>query len=350
MTTRLSNRAHNGVALRFNSGVSDDDDGDRVVGGRVVAVTGVGQDLREARRIAYARMGAIEFAGMQVRRDIAWRAPGASLASYADAGVDINEGTRAVAEMKAAVESTHDVGSGRGGCCMGSAALVVSSRPAAITEHDDPVLVASTDGGRHESGTCCATRPACAGWGADIVNHCIGDVLVQNARPLFFLDYIAASVLDADMVCCHREGHGRGLSCSKLRRAGWRDRRDAGRLPTRGVRHRRNSRGSGGAIGAAPPAGCLRRRRTDRCRLVGPTHQWVLIASARSSSGRRWTSRWRAWTDRWGDALLEPHRNYLDPLRSALESGKVKAACADYRRWSAGESATGAPRRRWRPR
>src|SRR5690606_32703065 len=36
--------------------------------------------------------------------------------------------------------------------------------------------------------------------GHDIVNHCIGDVLVQAARPLFFLDYIAASSLDADLV------------------------------------------------------------------------------------------------------------------------------------------------------
>ena len=38
------------------------------------------------------------------------------------------------------------------------------------------------------------------GVGADIVNHCIDDVLVQSARPLFFLDYIAASELDADLV------------------------------------------------------------------------------------------------------------------------------------------------------
>ena len=38
------------------------------------------------------------------------------------------------------------------------------------------------------------------GTGIDIVNHCINDVLVQGARPLFFLDYIASSKINAEMV------------------------------------------------------------------------------------------------------------------------------------------------------
>jgi phosphoribosylformylglycinamidine cyclo-ligase len=70
---------------------------------------------------------------------------------------------------------------------------------AAITALADPVLVASTDG----VGTkveLAARLGMVRGVGTDIVNHCIDDVLVQSARPLFFLDYIAASVLDADMV------------------------------------------------------------------------------------------------------------------------------------------------------
>ena len=131
---------------------------------------------------------------MQVRRDIGWRAPGAALTSYAAAGVDIDEGNRAVARMKAAVERTHGAEVVRG---VGSFGGVFSAK--AIAAMDDPVLVASTDG----VGTkveLAARLGRVRGVGDDIVNHCIDDVLVQAARPLFFLDYIAASTLDADLV------------------------------------------------------------------------------------------------------------------------------------------------------
>ena len=56
-------------------------DGRRAVtGGRVLAVTGLGGDLAAARAAAYEAMASIRFDGMQVRRDIGWRAPGATLA------------------------------------------------------------------------------------------------------------------------------------------------------------------------------------------------------------------------------------------------------------------------------
>jgi phosphoribosylaminoimidazole synthetase len=60
-----------------------------------------------------------------------------------------------------------------------------------------PVLVASTDG----VGTkvkLAASSGRCRGIGYDIVNHCINDILVQGARPLFFMDYFATSKLDSD--------------------------------------------------------------------------------------------------------------------------------------------------------
>ena len=166
----------------------------KTTGGRVLAVTGVGPDLAAARSAAYRGMDGVRFSNMQVRRDIGWRAPGALLTSYASTGVDIDEGNRAVSKMKGAVERTLGPDVLRG---VGSFGGVISAKR--LVQMDDPVLVASTDG----VGTkveLAARLGKVKGVGMDIVNHCIDDVLVQSARPMFFLDYIAASKLDADLV------------------------------------------------------------------------------------------------------------------------------------------------------
>ena len=237
-------------------------------------------------------------------------------------GVDINEGTRAVAEMKAAVESTHDVGSGRGVLHgVGSFGGVFSA--AAITEHDDPVLVASTDG----VGTkveLAARLGRVRGVGADIVNHCIGDVLVQNARPLFFLDYIAASVLDADMVADIVKGMAEACRAANCAVLGG----ETAEMP--GVYQPGAFDIAGTLVGVAERSALL--PRPDVCAddvLIG------VASSGPHTNGYSLLRKVFEWApmdislagmDRpLGDALLEPHRNYLDPLRSALESGKVKA-------------------------
>ncbi len=114
--------------------------------------------------------------------------------TYRDAGVDIAAGTRAVELMKDAVRSTYGpevlLGIGAFGGLFDAAALKGMAAP---------VLVASTDG----VGTKIKIASALGRFdtiGHDIVNHCINDILVQGARPLFFLDYIAAGRLDPVMV------------------------------------------------------------------------------------------------------------------------------------------------------
>ena len=162
--------------------------------GRVVTVVGVGPNLASARENSYARIERISFDGSYYRRDIAWRAPGNDLKSYSAAGVNIDEGNRAVELLKKSVASTSSANVLRGIGAFGGA-LDVSF----LKEYDQPVLVASTDG----VGTkveLAARVGRVHGTGMDIVNHCINDVLVQGARPLFFLDYIASSKISAEMV------------------------------------------------------------------------------------------------------------------------------------------------------
>ena len=114
--------------------------------------------------------------------------------AYAQAGVDIEAGNRSVELMKSAVQATHGMEVLAG---VGSFGGLFSA--AALKEMERPVLVASTDG----VGTkvmLAAQSGRYAGIGKDIVNHCLDDILVQGARPLFFLDYFASSKLNPEMV------------------------------------------------------------------------------------------------------------------------------------------------------
>jgi phosphoribosylformylglycinamidine cyclo-ligase len=114
--------------------------------------------------------------------------------TYRDAGVDIEAGTRAVELMKQAVQATYgpEVLAGIG--AFGGLFDV-----SALKAMPSPVLVASTDGvGTKTKIAAALNRFDTIGF--DIVNHCVNDILVQGARPLFFLDYIAASRLRPERV------------------------------------------------------------------------------------------------------------------------------------------------------
>jgi phosphoribosylformylglycinamidine cyclo-ligase len=111
---------------------------------------------------------------------------------YADAGVDIERSDAVKRRIRAVVESTFTAGArgafgGFGG---------MFRMPA---EANRPVLVASADGvGTKLRVAIDADRHDTVGH--DLVNHCVNDILVQGAVPLFFLDYFAAGTLVPEVV------------------------------------------------------------------------------------------------------------------------------------------------------
>ena len=168
-------------------------------GGRVLNVTGIGETLSQALSSTYKVIHSIHFEGMQYRRDIAHRAlevsnhapaPLAEQSAYAASGVSIDAGNRAVDLMREAVRSTYTPA-----VLSGVGAFGGLFDAGALRAMESPVLVASTDG----VGTKVRIASAVQRYeslGEDIVHHCVNDILVQGARPLFFLDYFATARLD----------------------------------------------------------------------------------------------------------------------------------------------------------
>src|SRR3954466_10474744 len=122
--------------------------------------------------------------------------------SYADAGVSIDNANRAVAKIREYARSTFnertltEIGS-FGGMFAG-----------AFPQMAEPILVASADGVGTKLKIAFETGIHNT-VGADLVNHCVNDILVQGARPLFFLDYFATGKLEPDITASVVEGMAR---------------------------------------------------------------------------------------------------------------------------------------------
>lgn len=123
--------------------------------------------------------------------------------SYRRAGVDIDAGNEVVRRIRALAAKTYTPGVLSGVGAFGGLFALEAPGP-------DPVLVASADGvgtklkvaflaGVHDT------------IGTDLVNHCVNDVLVQGARPLFFLDYLATGRLEPDVA--EQIVHGIAAAC-----------------------------------------------------------------------------------------------------------------------------------------
>jgi phosphoribosylformylglycinamidine cyclo-ligase len=194
---------------------------------------------------------------------------------YRDAGVDIDAGNDAVRRIKALARQTYTPGVLSGVGAFGGLFALDPSVP-------DPVLVASADGvgtklkvaflaGRHDT------------IGIDLVNHCVNDVLVQGARPLFFLDYLATPRLAPSVA----EEIVRGIAAAC----------------------RENGCALLGGETAEMPGFYADGEYDLAGFIVG------LVARSRIVDGRDIQA---------GDALLRPHRSYLRAVTPALERGWIK--------------------------
>jgi phosphoribosylformylglycinamidine cyclo-ligase len=124
---------------------------------------------------------------------------------YRDAGVNIDEADRAVSSIKKFARGTFTPGVLTEIGSFGAMYQLAGFRR--------PVLVSSADGvgtklkvafvtGRHDT------------VGEDLVNHCVNDIAVQGAVPLFFLDYFAVGKLNAEVAASVVSGIARGCKAN----------------------------------------------------------------------------------------------------------------------------------------
>jgi phosphoribosylformylglycinamidine cyclo-ligase len=229
------------------------------------------------------------------------------MADYRSAGVDLEEARRAVdlIARAAATTLTPAVLGGVGG--FGSLFRFD------VTTHPDPVLVASTDGVGTKLKLAIALRRFDS-IGIDLVHHCINDIAVQGADPLFFLDYLAVGTLHAEVAAEIVTGIANACSASGVALVGG----ETAELPDLyhgedfdlagfivGVVARTDvidgsTAQAGDALLGLPSSG-LHTNGYSLARRVFGESDW-----RRSAPGLERTI---------GEELLEPHRSYLDEIR-----------------------------------
>ncbi|MEZ5308235.1 MAG: phosphoribosylformylglycinamidine cyclo-ligase [Pyrinomonadaceae bacterium] len=108
--------------------------------------------------------------------------------SYSDAGVSIDTANKTVGNISSLAKATFN---SRTLTDIGSFGGMFDAR---FPEMSEPVLVSSADGVGTKLKIAFLSNTHNT-IGRDLVNHCVGDILVQGARPLFFMDYFATGVL-----------------------------------------------------------------------------------------------------------------------------------------------------------
>jgi phosphoribosylformylglycinamidine cyclo-ligase len=240
-------------------------------------------------------------------------------ASYKASGVDIDAGNETVRRIKTLARSTFTPGVLSE---IGSFGGLFSMAPGGWA---DPVLVASADGvGTKLKVAFLADRHDTIG--QDLVNHCVNDILVQGATPLFFLDYLATGRLSPDVA--EQIVRGLAIAC-----------RDNGCALLGGETAEMPGFYADGEYDVAGfIVGAVERARLVDGRSLVPgdvllglpsvglhTNGYSLarqIAFARL--GLRVDSHVADLGETVGQALLRPHVSYLKPMRPLLDAGVVK--------------------------
>ncbi len=239
--------------------------------------------------------------------------------TYSDAGVDIDAATRATDKIKELARRTFnertlsEIGS-FGGMFDG-----------AFPSLAQPVLVASADGVGTKLKIAFATGINNT-VGRDLVNHCVNDILVQGARPLFFLDYIATGKLSPETVAGIVEGVANGC-------------RENGCVLLGGETAEMPGFYSDGEYDIAGfIVGVVDREKIIDGKRIQPGDVLLALPSVglhtngyslarklfMEVAGYDVNTRLDAIEMTIGEALLQPHLSYLRPLEGLLDDGKIK--------------------------
>ena len=248
-------------------------------------------------------------------------AGGPAALSYRAAGVDLDAAERTKSRLKDLVAATRDRNTLSELGSFGGLYAVPSGLRA-------PVLVSSTDGvGTKLKVAILADRHDTVG--RDLVNHCVNDILVQGARPLFFLDYLAVGEMDESKV--GEVVAGVALGC-----------RENGCALLGGETAQMPEFYAPGEYDLAGfVVGVVERDRVLDGSAVHAGDRLIALASTGLHTNGYTLAR-RIVIDRLGlgpddpfpdpgpvrsvaDALLAPHRSYLKPLLPLLDEGRVHA-------------------------
>ncbi len=228
--------------------------------------------------------------------------------TYSDAGVSIDAANAAVEKIKRLARGTFNA---RTLSEIGSFGGMFDG---AFPGMSEPVLVASADGVGTKLKVAFMTGVHDT-VGRDLVNHCTNDILVQGARPLFFLDYVATGSLSPETVVSIVDGIARGCRENGCVLLGGETAEMPGFYAEGEYAKVIDGRAvePGDVLLGLPSAGL----HTNGYSLARKLFFEV--------AGYDVNTKLEEVGETVGEALLKPHLSYLRPLEGLLDTGAVKA-------------------------